>query len=64
MNDIDEISDFRTALSLLHEYALASPLLNQRGIVRMLERLMNVSAQLSADDGIKDKGSGEYVSEH
>jgi hypothetical protein len=46
-----ELDDFRTALAILHGFAIESPTLNQRGIVRMLERLINVAAQLSAEAG-------------
>ncbi|HAN27683.1 MAG TPA: hypothetical protein DCP75_08180 [Haliea salexigens] len=50
MDDTSELDDFRTALAILHGFALESPTLNQRGIVRMLERLINVAAQLSTDE--------------
>lgn len=50
MKEPTELDDFRTAVAILHAYAKESPTLNQRGIVRMLERLINVAAQLSTDE--------------
>ena len=50
MSETDELEDFRTAVAMLHQYALESAVLNQRGIPRHLERIINIAAQLSADE--------------
>jgi hypothetical protein len=50
MTDTDELDEFRTAVALLHSFALESQVLNQRGIPRHLERIINITAQLSAEE--------------
>lgn len=53
MTEPSELDDFRTALAILHGFALESPTLNQRGIVRHLERIINIAAQLSAEERLQ-----------